>query len=685
MIAGTAAAQDEDDLIFDLRLAPLADVAPASKDRAMHAALLRLGERLELLPRELRATEPDADQIRAFWAVATGGVGFQFHLDDGEPVVGLTSVPNDSGRGEIDTLMRFLADSAGRDARVGEDGSITIDTPGGPARISTAQAGEGTAVTFLLGRDEPAGVGLPMDVLPGGARPIVAGEFGLGTLLEFAAENIENEDPAAYELLDELGFLDATDSRISFVVGNSGDVLHVNARYEDAEEMFERFVGDAVLSPESLEAVPSDATFVSATLSNLDWLIPLIELAGDEMDRDFFEFLRDGFGIDLRAGVLENLGPTWIVYQADSTGGGGMMSTVLVLDIRDEQAFQDAQAAAVVHANQFGASLGRGYARTLDWSAGGYPARTLVTPGLPVPFEISWAVAEGRLVVAASRVGLVAAIGYLGDGPSVLDNERFRSAVMDRWDREDRVTGVSFRDTARFASRGYGLASLAASAVANAVRKPFDDFWDPGIVMPSYARFAADIIPTGSIATWDGDDIEFSLTGDASVLVQLASASEAYGAMGSAYTPAVLAGVMLPALGQARQSAQQVKTLTQVRALSQATLIYATDAGENPSSTDDLIEIGAITPDMLVSPRGPAWDGRGDIVLRTEFVGDADAASFNPDVVVAMDRAAYVNGMDTVAIGFADGRAEQLTPWQVDEIMAMPINAGAAAQFGIAE
>lgn len=65
-------------------------------------------------------------------------------------------------------------------------------------------------------------------------------------------------------------------------------------------------------------------------------------------------------------------------------------------------------------------------------------------------------------------------------------------------------------------------------------------------------------------------------------------------------------GIVLPALGRARQSAREIKSATQVRALMQGCIIFASEnKGQYPDNLQALIKPGYITEELLVNPSFP--------------------------------------------------------------------------------
>lgn len=70
---------------------------------------------------------------------------------------------------------------------------------------------------------------------------------------------------------------------------------------------------------------------------------------------------------------------------------------------------------------------------------------------------------------------------------------------------------------------------------------------------------------------------------------------------------ALCAGIMLPALGKARQSARQIKGASQLMQIGTGLHMYASDNKEwfpeTPDGLSRLVAAGTISPDTLVSPR----------------------------------------------------------------------------------
>ncbi|MEO1512416.1 MAG: hypothetical protein AAFU70_10105, partial [Planctomycetota bacterium] len=517
--------------------------------------------------------------------LVTGSGGLMIWEGDDVPVVSATVVPLGGTAGMMPAIGDMLDASGAADFTMNEDGSLGLDTPAGSFQLAEVQADEGEAIAIRLGEAPIASVSPLAFDLPANSEPVLSMSIEIGRLVEMFAELLEEEDPRVLEQFDRFGFLDAGDARLEMAYGSDGDAGFLSARMTEAKPWLGRFFGQGAFGRDDMRMVPRDAVLVAATSADFAWVLEIIEAISEDTGRDFVEQIREGFGIDLDSGLLSNVGPRWIYYQADSTGGGGLLSGVLLAEIRDPDAFRQTLSSALVHGNQAGSALGRGYARSREWQLNGNTVWSAVFPGIPVPIEPSWTVIDGWLVAAATPVGLTSAVAALDAESSVLDNPLFQQAIADRWPG-DPVIQINFIDTPRMAARGFGAMSLAASSLANAARQPFNAAAEPGTVMPTYGVFVDGIRPTGGLVTWSGDDLVQRVSMDSSALVQGAAAISQSGTLLAPQLIAAQAGVLLPALGEARESAQQLKSSTQIRAIVQGAIMLHMDDPNAPVTID---------------------------------------------------------------------------------------------------
>jgi prepilin-type processing-associated H-X9-DG protein len=314
----------------------------------------------------------------------------------------------------------------------------------------------------------------------------------------------------------------------------------------------------------------------------------------------------------------------------------------------------------------------KGYIQLRSTPRQGLSLTTLTFPGLPIPLEISWTVSEGYLVAGATPHAVMAAVEHArGAGPSLLDNASFREMGGDLWEGASYLT---FTDIPRLARSGYGLAQLACSAIANGVRSPANPQRDPGLILPRFNELIEGASASVSMYRLDGNDLVGTFQSDRSFLVNLCGGLGVVGQSASSVGMAAVAtGVLLPAIGQARQKAQIAKSSAQIRQLAIAMMTYAADNDDAaPPSLEALRPyLGA---DLPTSPFGPVSDGRGDYWMNTTL--QRLSHSKVPHQHVAFyDRAMYEHS-HSVVVGFFDGHVKTMSAWELEALISDEPNAG---------
>lgn len=675
--------------MLDVRFAGLANIQPHAKDEAAYKALMMLGERLAEIPGETGGPEEARAGIELLWDFFRGGHGLRIDRTAEGPgvAVALTVSPEapTTVQSYLDTFAEFAEASGGP---IEADGhGYVLSTPLGDATLRAGGDADHPSVVVLVGATRPASLGPAVYDLPQGTRPVFSAEVNLPALGRLLAQAIADNDPGFAEFIDQNRWAIDQAPMVRLAVGSDSTRTNLTARMVDARQWLTRLGMNPAIAftVDDIDDIPRDATLMTVFAFNFGVVTSVLDWVAEQEGKDPFGDFEEEFGFDLRGDVIENLGPRFAYYHALSTGGGGLLSAVLVAEIQDAQRLEATHADLIQRFNELSARETRGYVRIRPWKAGETEVFSVATPGLPLPFEPSWAIVNGKFVAAMTPGGLVAAIEQMtAGGPSIADNDLFRRAIAASLP-ESGAAQISFSDTAHFARVGYSVTSLLTSSLSNTVRSPLGSDREPGILIPSYGAFLDDIRPLARVQYFEGDDYVVKIIADGSTLVQIAEAVGQFGGgQGALATTTMQLASLMPMIGKARASATQLRGATQVRALVQAMHMYAAEDMVAPESAAVLVELGFIDHETLVSPGGSAWDGKGDIVLRTTL--DADTMiSFRAEVVVAMDRAMYVNGNEIVNVGFSDGHVDALSRWEVDEYLDMEINAGAREDFMLDE
>ncbi len=680
-LATPATAQES---MLEFHFAGLDACATSPKDAGAMSAIRMLGDRLADLEQELDMRPEEGELMRLAWDALTGAMSLRVQTSEGEvPIaVALSTRPMDEGAGALRDRIIHMAQMSGLPMEEDDTGGALFGTPMGPASLQVVGDGDAAMTSLTFGDTEPAPLDIPGYGLPAGATPVMSFRADLSMISGMLMPFIEMEDPRLAETINATGWVGPDAPTIEAASGYTDDASLFIARVRNARAAMAASGVDPEVTflPAHLRAVPGDAVRVVAFPFTFESMLASLDAAGGA---EAVEEVSRELGVDVRAQIIDNLGPRMLVYQSDTTGGGGLFSTVLIAQLQDAGAFADAHRAIVSKVNAMAEQEADGYLRIATREQGGAEVFTLTTPGLPVPLELSWAVANGTLIAAASPASLDAALAQMADpAQSILDNPMFQQAVGGMMP-DGGASSISYADTPRLARRGYGFASLLASGIANATRSPADPDRVSRSLMPLFNEFAEGIRPSATVSGWDGDDFVTRMVADRSMLVLAAGGLASLAEMQGIIAPAMGAGIAMPALGRARENAQRLKSSTQIRGIMQGVIIYGADNDDTmPESFDVLLDAGIIAHEMLESPFGPASDGGLDIAVWFSLPSER-AFSFDARQIMAIDRAMLLERGYETNVGFADNHVETIGVWELEELLDEPQNEGAREALGI--
>src|SRR5204863_8347579 len=115
-------------------------------------------------------------------------------------------------------------------------------------------------------------------------------------------------------------------------------------------------------------------------------------------------------GINPQRDIFDHLGETSGVYTSDTTGGGGLMSAVVFVEIKNTDAFEKSLDRLTGTVNRIGQRQAKGYVRFDHRKINDHPVTVLCFPGLPIPLEISMGLSDGFLYAAVSPQALLTAM-----------------------------------------------------------------------------------------------------------------------------------------------------------------------------------------------------------------------------------------------------------------------------------
>ena len=469
---------------------------------------------------------------------------------------------------------------------------------------------DGRLAVGINGKPETAPLDWSACGLPDGTAPLFGFKVDfqeLGPLLGMAAMF----NPQAAGMLSNWGLTGPDAMSIDFAMGRSGGVMHMGGQVTNYRKHYGEDLVPGGIRAADLAVIPEDAVDLQVSRYNLSrFLNNMLEMADtmtppqgtgpdgqplrpSEMARQQAQAM---LGIDPKTQFIDYLGDTLTVYRANSTGGDGLMSFVMLVELSNPEAMATSLGSLAARINAMAAPMSRGYVQLSSWS---HPdcgdVISLVFPGLPIPIEVSWVVKGDWMVATLTPQAMVAACRQIGEDTSIQNNPQFRTAVG-----ADAIGAiqVNYTDVPAQLAGGYGITSALMAAVSNYTRPRRNTQEGVPLVFPTYRELAQDALPCTLIASLDGDDLIYTGHADPSVSVLATGAVANISAMLPLVAP-LAAGMAMPAISSARESAKLAHGNAQLRGLAMAASAYHANHGAWPESLDELVAESYVLPDSI--------------------------------------------------------------------------------------
>ncbi|MCL4222507.1 MAG: hypothetical protein KJZ65_14195 [Phycisphaerales bacterium] len=274
------------------------------------------------------------------------------------------------------------------------------------------------------------------------------------------------------------------------------------------------------INREHFKAVPADAWTASFSRFDLEMLRAIVGKL-DEYEvpaSQYLDYFAQSTGISLFDDIVAPLGGDAIVYRSESTGGGGLLSSVMLLQVRDRAKMLETNEKVTNLANMMAmmVPIAGKYIRLTPWKYDDIDLFSLRFQGVPVPLEITFGYEGDWMLLTPTPQAAIAAVRQLrGRGDRGLGTvEAFTSQLP----RGQDLYSVSFVNADRVAHAGYGMTALIGSGLANMVRSPWDRSRDPGLVVPPYNDLKQSLRSAVSWSYWDGSTLEYRAVAGRSML-----------------------------------------------------------------------------------------------------------------------------------------------------------------------
>ena len=374
--------------------------------------------------------------------------------------------------------------------------------------------------------------------------------------------------PNAADMLESFGLVGPDALKFEFGIGRGSDRMHLGGRITN----YGRHFGDDLVAggirAADLAVLPQDTVSAKITRFHFSsFLNNMLEMAGSMAlptgagpDKESTSPLEQAramskmmLGIDPKTELIDYLGDTMTYYRSQSTGGGGLMSTVLLVELSNADGMATTLGTLSSRINAMASPMTEGYVQFSNWSdpvCG--EVISLVFPGVPVPIELSMVVKGDWLVTTLTPQAMIAACKQFSSKLSLADNPRFASSIGSK---ALGAVQVSFDDGPAQLSEGYGMMAGLMAAVSNYTRPRSDAKSGVVMTLPTYNELIKNARPCAMTVRSVGDDLVYTGTCDSSINVLMTSSLANWSSMLPLVAPGAIA-LALPAFERARESAR---------------------------------------------------------------------------------------------------------------------------------
>jgi hypothetical protein len=413
------------------------------------------------------------------------------------------------------------------------DGMQQMALPFGMLTFGPREAADGWRYELMFGQvEDPDAMMAPLPEMPAGVRGVARARFDFAALTpisEMAGGMMAMFAPQGVTIMQkarEQGFVGPEAIAVDYTAGftRDGSISIITMRgagqYADAMGLMRQ-----PLDVAQLAIIPADAYAVDAGSFDLQrfWTemqTGMTQMGGqsEQVDEALAQF-REMTGVDFEQDIVNTLGTTIVSYIADSSGGNSLLSTVVAMHVEDPDRLRTAmdKLAATLNGMASEADLGPGSVRLQKW--GERNLTSLRFPGLPIPFEPTFSLAEDWLIMGATPQACYAATEQaVNKTDGIMANKAFRSAYQ----RGLAPVGVGFIDVGATMSDGYAVTTLLGSMLQNFVRSPENVDRDPGMVVGTLGSLKRNVKPMMTLVYWDGEDYVTQVTADSSAVANIA-------------------------------------------------------------------------------------------------------------------------------------------------------------------
>ncbi|MHB1158057.1 MAG: hypothetical protein ACYC26_14620 [Phycisphaerales bacterium] len=561
---------------------------------------------------------------------------------------------------------------------------LRVRQQGGWVTLTTAAMDQAVEGARLSAGPVFAGVLKQTHFTPG--APVVVGYVDVPKLMA-VAEQMQPPGPDAENWAKLRDAMRLTDLRQMMFTGgfDKGDwVTGMYVGVAPSDGGMVRMMRGKPLDESMLKLIPQSAAMAGAgrfdPVQLFDGLRTVVGRMDPENGRQFDQTIKQfdtQLGLSIRDDVLGSLGDQWAWYTDRNVAGVGMLGTVAVSPLRDPRKFREALPKLTMMANMMMMAASQGNEVRFSIRTTEADGVTLYYFALPAVAP-TLAIKDGRMYLGLQPQTVVAAMQTAGNtagggGKSILDNPAF--ARLHRACGDQPISSFEFYDLPQTFGGGYQTMLLMTRLYLG-----LGDMFGvqtPAMMMPPVNQVLPHVAPAGMF-TW-ADESGFHMRGR-SPFPGASLLGTDQNLLVSQY--AMSLGILLPALGKAREVANRTVSASNERVIVMTCMMYANDHKDAfPGDLSVLVAEGSLTYKTLLHPTEknrlnsapttvPLTDPKVAEWIRanTSYVYLGGSANMAADDIVVYEKPDPRWAREGINIGFGDGHVSWTTWSQVPAV-----------------
>jgi prepilin-type processing-associated H-X9-DG protein len=422
-----------------------------------------------------------------------------------------------------------------------------------------------------------------------------------------------------------------------------------------------------------IEAIPQNAAMAGAFSFNIEDLYEKIRLGAGKLDPQLGQQVNMSLAmVDAMLGqnigrqILAPLGSQWAYYTDANVGGTGMLGIVAMNDLKDPPAANQAlMRLGTTLTTMAGQSLRDAPTpMTLDMREVQYEGTTIHYLAIPA-IAPSWTIHQGRLYMGLQPQTVAAAIDFAkSEAPNLSSNPAFAQQIKTL---AEEATPESFNwiDMPQKLNDSYQI-NLVMARYMTGMADMFG-VQAPPLMLPPMTKLSPHMAPALSVSWSDDDGQHYRNRSPFPMSSMFTTQQNLYVAQAS-----LMAGILLPSLGRAREVANRTVCSANLIGIHKAMYTYSiTHQNRFPNHLGELMMAGKIGPQSLTCPSGagpseplppnnidwPGWIDRNSDYI---YVGRGKTAAAAADDVLMYEKMHNHSQGEGVNIMFGDGHVEFL-------------------------